>query len=243
MGMLRTRSNNDCLVSSQQQSAHMLSPSTPSSTTNMKSPPQGVRPRSYSHELILDSNSYFGSDIITHGAAAAARLSLRDQENLPYFSEETNTKGLQIEKALQLVDSSRQYSDNGSSNISKADDEQDSKISNSSNTKPLTTRRHSISNPIREIVQHFEEKRNVLNNDFKNEHLHIGSVSNIDISSPTNGLDFVLSDKVDANKLPDSILFSQSEIMGLRLMFSLFDRLFSFCPPCISTLFIILSQL
>ena len=229
MGMFRTRSDNDCLVSTQQQSSHMLSSSTPSSSTNeklkgqMKGSSQGGRPRSYSHELILDSNSYFGSDIITHGAAAAGRLSLQNSENVSYFSEETDTKGLRAEKAFQSADSSGQ----DSNNLSRVTDEQESKTA--------TTRRHSISNPIREIVQQFGGKLNVLNHDFKNEHLHIGSVSNIDISSPTNGLDFVLSDNVDAHKLPDSILFSQSEIMGLRLMFSLFDRLLKFCLFVIST--------
>ena len=241
MGMFRTRSDNDCLVSTQQQSSHMLSLSTPSGSTNeklkgqMKGSSQGGRPRSYSHELILDSNSYFGSDIITHGAAAAGRLSLQNSENVSYFSEETDTKGLRAEKAFQSADSAEQYSTSDSNNFSRVTDEQESKTGDFSNKKSSTTRRHSISNPKREIVQQFGGKLNVLNHDFKNEHLHIGSVSNIDISSPTNGLDFVLSDNVDAHKLPDSILFSQSEIMGLRLMFSLFDRLLKFCLFVIST--------
>ena len=49
----------------------------------------------------------------------------------------------------------------------------------------------------------------------------------LNFDSPLNNLDLVIKGKVNTNshshKL-DSVLFTQAEIIGLRLMFSLFDR-------------------
>ena len=227
--MLRTKSNNDCLITTTQQPSSSSSSSSIANEKLLKGPPQAGRPRSYSHELIYDSNNFFGPNIITHGAAAASRLSLRESDEVLYLGEESTKDGQPDDKTFPLVVDSSHKEDNSTveeGNDSSSDfSKLERKSSKSSKAKASITRRHSISNPIKEIVHKFEGNMNLFHRDFRNEHLHIGSVSNIDISSPTNGLDFVLSDNGDVNKLPDSILFSQSEIMGLRLMFSLFDRL------------------
>lgn len=61
---------------------------------------------------------------------------------------------------------------------------------------------------------------NSFDHEAAHEHLHIGSISNIDISR----VDLVADGLVEKDKKVDDVLFSQSEIMGLRLLFSLFDR-------------------
>ena len=195
MGMFRTKSDNDCKLPAAQTSS--LASVSASAMEKGKGQNPVTRPRSYSHELVMESSNYFGGGVITHEAAAASRLSLRAVDSEKYFDDNSD----------DII-----Y---GGYESSKSQDEEVTPL-----TEPIVSKSDSTS----PVKGKGITSPSITSSSLRNEHLHFGSVSNIDISSPTNGLDFVLNENGDAKKLPDSILFSQSEIMGLRLMFSLFDR-------------------
>lgn len=229
--MVRARSDNDCLSGT--------------AFGEEKSGAAKGRARSYSAELLSETTVYFGEDVLSHEEATANRLSLRDHDGkgggtlrrdaaaareASRVSEllEADSSSAPSNAATTLGDiaptklygslaTSGSTSKGGSPERRSVAAHLDEKMEG--DTHRSKERRGATS--LSQAVERGEEGGLSVDAGLRNEHLHIGSVSNIDISSPTNGLDFVLNEK---KQQQDSVMFTQSEIMGLRLMFSLFDR-------------------
>eukprot|EP01038_Epipyxis_sp_PR26KG_P004916 gene4916-6879_t len=76
------------------------------------------------------------------------------------------------------------------------------------------------------LSNHSNVISSIMTDEAQGHHNRIPKREGYDISSPITSLDLVVDVEVNSshNNVIDSVLFSQSEIIGLRLMFSLFDR-------------------